>query len=87
VPEDDDDEIIEDLTEEEEAEVQQYIKNEFAPKSEKIEKIEKVERIEKSSIGVTTQDIISRSGRPAPKNIVYDKLRYDRNKSEQRPYA
>jgi len=84
VPEDDNDEIIEDLTEEEELEVQQYIKNEFAPKSEKIEK--KVEKVEKSNIGVTTQDIISRSGRPAPKNIVYDKPRYDRSKPVQNNY-
>jgi len=70
VEDDDDDEIIQDLTAEEEAEIQQYIKNEFAPKVEK--------KIEKSNVGVTTQDIISRSGRPAPKNIVYDKPRYDK---------
>ncbi len=73
VEDDDDDEIIQDLTAEEEAEIQQYIKNEFAPKIEK-----KIEKIEKSNVGVTTQDIISRSGRPAPKNIVYDKPRYDK---------
>lgn len=82
IPEDDDNEIIQDLTEEEEAEVQQYIKNEFAPKPEKIEK-----KVEKSNIGVTTQDIISRSGRPAPKNIVYDKPRYDRARPQQRTYS
>lgn len=73
VEDDDDDEIIQDLTEEEEAEIQQYINNEFAPKIEK-----KIEKVEKSHVGVTTQDIISRSGRPAPKNIVYDKPRYDK---------
>ena len=77
IPEDDENEIIQDLTEEEEAEIQQYIDNEFAPKVEK--KVEKVqEPIKKSNVGVTKQDLISRSGRPAPKKIVYDKPRYDK---------
>lgn len=70
--EDDENEIIEDLTQEEEEEIQKYINNEFAPKVEV-----KIEKVEKYNVGVTKQDIISRSGRPAPKTIVYDKPRYD----------
>jgi hypothetical protein len=37
-----------------------------------------LEKIEKSSVSVTTEDIISHSGRPAPKTITYEKPRYDK---------
>jgi len=73
--EDDEDEIIEDLTEEEEAEIQKHIQNEFTPK---VEKKPTIKKPEKSSVSVTTQDIISHSGRPAPKTITYEKPRYDK---------
>jgi len=71
--EDDPNEIIEDLTEEEKAEVQQYIEREFEPKKEEI--IKPV--VKKSTMEVTKDDIISHSGRPAPKQITYDKPRYN----------
>jgi translation initiation factor IF-2 len=81
VVEDDENEVIEDLTEEEEAEVQQYIKKEFINDNEKEEKPKEQK---KSSVGVTKQDLISRSGRPAPRSITYDKPRYDKTlKSEK----
>jgi translation initiation factor IF-2 len=73
--EDDEDEIIEDLTEEEEAEIQKFIQDEFSAKPSKKPAQEK---IEKSSVSVTTEDIISHSGRPAPKTITYEKPRYDK---------
>ena len=73
--EDDEDEIIEDLTEEEEAEIQKFIQDEFSAKPSKKPAQEKVE---KSSVSVTTEDIISHSGRPAPKTITYEKPRYDK---------
>lgn len=81
VEEDDENEIIEDLTEEEEKEVQAYIENEFEPKEKKEIKPE-VKRENKKPAGkstmeVTKDDIISHSGRPAPKQITYDKPRYD----------
>ena len=67
VEEDDDEEII-DLTEDEEAEVQAYIKKEFGHEEEKTD-----------NIWVSFQDLIQHSGWPAPKQITYDKPRYDKN--------
>jgi ribosomal protein S13 len=79
--EDDENEVIEDLTEEEEKEVQAYIENEFEPKA-KVEikaevKMEIKKHVSRSTMEVTKDDIISHSGRPAPKQITYDKPRYD----------
>lgn len=74
--EDDENEIIEDLTAEEEAEVQKVIENEFKPKKEVL-KPKSVAK--KSTMEVTKDDIISHSGRPAPKKITYDKSRHDRS--------
>ena len=79
VEEDDENEIIEDLTEEEEKEVQAYIENEFEPKTKKEIKSdikrEYKKAAVKSTMEVTKDDIISHSGRPAPKKISYDKSR------------
>lgn len=72
---DDEDEIIEDLTEEEEAEIQKVIQDEFASKPSKQDLVKKEK---KSSVSVTVEDIISHSGRPAPKTITYEKPRYDK---------
>lgn len=72
---DDEDEIIEDLTEEEEAEIQKVIQDEFASKPAKQDLVKKEK---KSSVSVTVEDIISHSGRPAPKTITYEKPRYDK---------
>lgn len=66
-PEDDDNEEIIDLTEDEEAEVQEYIKREFWHEDKK------------SDMSVSVQDIIAHSGRQAPKPITYDKPRYDKS--------
>lgn len=76
VEEDDPDEVIEDLTEEEKAEVQEYIEREFEPQKKEEPKPKKVEK--KSTMEVTADDIISHSGRPAPKQITYDKPRYNK---------
>lgn len=79
-PEDDADEIIEDLTAEEEAEIQKYINDEFSPKSPASKKVESkpVSKPIKKDFSVTTEDLVSMSGKPAPKNIVYNKPRYDK---------
>jgi hypothetical protein len=55
------------LTEDEEAEVQEYIKREFGHEDKK------------SDMSVSVQDIIAHSGRQAPKPITYDKPRYDKS--------
>ena len=75
---DDEDEIIEDLTEEEEAEIQKVIQDEFASKPAKQDLVKK----EKSSVSVTVEDIISHSGRPAPKTITYENLDMTKNLDE-----
>jgi len=63
------------LTEEEEAEIQKVIQDEFASKPSKQDLVKKEK---KSSVSVTVEDIISHSGRPAPKTITYEKPRYDK---------
>ncbi|HKL44173.1 MAG TPA: translation initiation factor IF-2, partial [Candidatus Absconditabacterales bacterium] len=79
IQEDDPDEEIEDLTEEEELEVKRYIEKEFEPekKEEKVEK-PKAKVQKKSTMEVTADDIISHSGRPAPRQISYDRPRYNK---------
>ncbi|HRU50393.1 MAG TPA: translation initiation factor IF-2, partial [Candidatus Absconditabacterales bacterium] len=79
---DDEDEIIEDLTEEEEAEIQKVIQDEFASKPSKQDLVKKEK---KSSVSVTVEDIISHSGRPAPKTITYEKPRYDKKSGGDYP--
>lgn len=75
---DDENEEIIDLTEEEEAEVQAYIQKEYGHEEKKIEK--KVD-----NIWVSFQDLIEHSGWPAPKQITYDKPRYNKDE-EWRPW-
>ncbi len=72
VPDDEDEEII-DLTEDEEAEVQAYIQKEFGHEEKK-----------NDNIWVSFEDLIQHSGGPAPKQITYDRPRYD--KSEKSAY-
>ncbi len=85
IQEDDPDEEIEDLTEEEELEVKRYIQKELEPDQKPTKKEDnksterKPKKVEKkSNMEVTADDIISHSGRPAPRQITYDKPRYNK---------
>ena len=70
VADDDEDEEIIDLTEDEEAEVQAYIQKEYGHEEKKEKKID--------NIWVSFDDLIQHSWWPAPKQITYDRPRYDK---------
>lgn len=74
VADDDEDEEIIDLTEDEEAEVQAYIQREYGHEDKKDKKVD--------NIWVSFDDLIQHSGWPAPKQITYDRPRYDKSEKQ-----